>query len=364
MFDLVCGRPYCNLSREPRMQYRQLPFEHPFAVLKAHPQKALYPQAVFNRARAGWSFRLLLPLQLPVLIWKALARGTAACAASAATFAAHFARRSCPAFADEIDQDAAEDLIQAGNAGPAGTAGALDQAHPARLRPRQSQADCPGQRGMRQPGASLDPGGPSAQPAQDAGRCQGYREANGAKVRLLGELSMGVHPDPEADLPTAVHDLAAGKLDRNAFRGAFRPSRQSGDGIGLPALVGRRTRLSTRSRPARDMPTGAGAAHWGRGPGLVFLRSVAASAASPSQQPALEPEVRPAAHLPRPARNGQALPDARLRPDPPHPGRTGSAHRLDGGIFYLTPEELPRLAKGRRTCRVDRQAPPPPAKWP
>src|SRR5205823_9487111 len=22
MFDLICGRPYCNLSREPRMQFR------------------------------------------------------------------------------------------------------------------------------------------------------------------------------------------------------------------------------------------------------------------------------------------------------------------------------------------------------
>src|SRR5262249_32448226 len=30
VFDLVCGRPYCNLSREPRMQYRSLPFEHRF----------------------------------------------------------------------------------------------------------------------------------------------------------------------------------------------------------------------------------------------------------------------------------------------------------------------------------------------
>ncbi|HYT87717.1 MAG TPA: PEP/pyruvate-binding domain-containing protein, partial [Gemmataceae bacterium] len=44
IFDLVCGRPYCNLSREPRMQYRKLPFEHPFAVLKADPSKAVYPQ--------------------------------------------------------------------------------------------------------------------------------------------------------------------------------------------------------------------------------------------------------------------------------------------------------------------------------
>src|SRR5262249_43329157 len=28
VYDLVCGRPYCNLSREPRMQSRWLPLEH------------------------------------------------------------------------------------------------------------------------------------------------------------------------------------------------------------------------------------------------------------------------------------------------------------------------------------------------
>src|SRR6185369_7181225 len=62
IYDLVCGRPFCNLSREPRMQYRSMPFEHPFATLKSHPQRALYPQAVLNPARAGWRFWLALPV--------------------------------------------------------------------------------------------------------------------------------------------------------------------------------------------------------------------------------------------------------------------------------------------------------------
>ena len=34
IFDLVCGRPYCNLSREPRMQFQSLPFEHNFELLR------------------------------------------------------------------------------------------------------------------------------------------------------------------------------------------------------------------------------------------------------------------------------------------------------------------------------------------
>ena len=33
IFDLVCGRPYCNLSREPLMYANGRPYEHPFAVL-------------------------------------------------------------------------------------------------------------------------------------------------------------------------------------------------------------------------------------------------------------------------------------------------------------------------------------------
>jgi phosphoenolpyruvate synthase/pyruvate phosphate dikinase len=52
-FDLVCGRPYCNLSREPRLRYRNLPFEHPFRALKANPAKALYPQEQFSPRGSG-----------------------------------------------------------------------------------------------------------------------------------------------------------------------------------------------------------------------------------------------------------------------------------------------------------------------
>src|SRR5262249_57896049 len=61
VFDLVCGRPYCNLSRYPRLQFRQPPLEYPFAALKATPHRALNPQPVPNPARAGLRFWLMLP---------------------------------------------------------------------------------------------------------------------------------------------------------------------------------------------------------------------------------------------------------------------------------------------------------------
>src|SRR5262249_59873656 len=64
IFDLICGRVYCNLSREPRMQSGSLPFEHRFADLKANPAKALYPKATFSRRKAGWRFWLFIPVVL------------------------------------------------------------------------------------------------------------------------------------------------------------------------------------------------------------------------------------------------------------------------------------------------------------
>ena len=42
-YDLVAGRPMMNLSRLPRMQFARPPFEYPFAKLKADPKSALNP---------------------------------------------------------------------------------------------------------------------------------------------------------------------------------------------------------------------------------------------------------------------------------------------------------------------------------
>ncbi len=67
-FDLVCGRPYCNLSREARTHYRSIPFEYPFDELKAAPHKALYPTPRINHSRLGWRFWLFFPFTMPRLV--------------------------------------------------------------------------------------------------------------------------------------------------------------------------------------------------------------------------------------------------------------------------------------------------------
>jgi phosphohistidine swiveling domain-containing protein len=59
--DLVAGRPYVNLSREPWCYFRHFPFWYPFASLKAEPTRALYPRPQPDWSRLGWRFWLYLP---------------------------------------------------------------------------------------------------------------------------------------------------------------------------------------------------------------------------------------------------------------------------------------------------------------
>src|SRR5437660_7416380 len=47
---------------------------------------------------------------------------------------------------------------------------------------------------------------------------RGLRSLGPERTRAaLGELTLGVRPDPEADLPGALRDLAAGRIERSAF---------------------------------------------------------------------------------------------------------------------------------------------------
>ncbi|MFO0926201.1 MAG: PEP/pyruvate-binding domain-containing protein [Gemmataceae bacterium] len=109
IFDLVCGRPYCNLSREPRLHYRQMPFEHSFAALKADPRRALYPTPGINAARFAWHFWLFLPVTLPLLSFKLL-RSAVRRQRLIRSFATRFRTEIVPAFVRETQAAARVDL--------------------------------------------------------------------------------------------------------------------------------------------------------------------------------------------------------------------------------------------------------------
>src|SRR5205823_8040540 len=66
VYDLIAGRPYLNLSREPRMQYGGLPFGHSFARLKSDPHAAIDARPGLLRESVG----IGLVLRLPAMLWK------------------------------------------------------------------------------------------------------------------------------------------------------------------------------------------------------------------------------------------------------------------------------------------------------
>src|SRR5262249_50723950 len=110
VYDLVCGRVYCNLSREPLVQFPDLPLGYSFAALKADPSKALYPQAMgLDPSRATWRLWLGLPLVGARFIIQGTRRQLQL-NTQALTFADKMHDELLPAFVAETEREAAQDL--------------------------------------------------------------------------------------------------------------------------------------------------------------------------------------------------------------------------------------------------------------
>ncbi len=62
--DLICGRVYVNLNREAELHFDGFPLAHDFNALKQNPQQAMYAQAQTDITRSNASFWLKLPLHI------------------------------------------------------------------------------------------------------------------------------------------------------------------------------------------------------------------------------------------------------------------------------------------------------------
>jgi pyruvate,water dikinase len=323
VFDLVCGRPYCNLSREPLMYGRGLPYEHPFAALKATPQRALYPRPQLNFARAGAWFWLTLPLRWPLLLGRSM-RSAFRMQGLGRTFAPRFRNEIVPAFLQATAADAARDL--------------------ARL-------DTPALRGLFEGCAqrtlhdfardSLKPTVLAALAMDNLERLL-QRKLGPQRTRaVLGELTLGVHPDPDTDLPAALRDLAAGRLEPAAFCARFghrgfqemelAQPRWQEEEHALSRLVA--GPVADQAAPPPDWKT-----TWDRIATEAQLSSL--------QRTVLTGEVeslRTYLALRETGKHYLLVGYAQLR-------RIllelDSRFQLGGGIFYLLPSELPRLSAG------------------
>ena len=64
ILDLICGRIYVNLNREAELHFDGFPFAHDFNALKQNPQQAMYAQATPDITHSTASFWIKLPLHI------------------------------------------------------------------------------------------------------------------------------------------------------------------------------------------------------------------------------------------------------------------------------------------------------------
>ncbi len=322
VYDLVCGRPYCNLSREPRLYARGQPLEHSFADLKAAPHKALYARARPNWSKAGWAFWFFQPIH----IWRSF-RFELRLQQQVRLFAERLRADIIPAFDAETTQGAAEDLA------PLDDAGLLERLEHWIRRTLYDFA--------------RDSLKATVLAAVAMGKLELVltRRLGAERTRAaIGELTMGVRADPDADLPGAIRELAEGKIDRATFLQRFGHRGPQEMELAQPRWSEDPSALEKLTpHGAGPQPAGSSDNAWER---------IATEAKLPAwQRQLLEPELKSLhAYL-------------SLRETGKHHLMKGYAlirrvlveldrrHHLDGGIFFLTPEELPRLAKGEDLSR-------------
>ncbi len=322
VFDLIAGRTYCNLSREPLMYAGWRPLAHPFAAFKAAPHLALDPPPpVMDWSRVDASFWLLLPLRLLAHTLRG-ARQAVAVSRLGPAFAAHFRQQVVPAFLDEVRRASADDLTSLD-----------DAALRARLEHwiRRTLYDF-ARDGLK----------PTVRAAYARANLQTWLQRKLGPERgreAVNELCMGVKPDPEADLPSAMAELMAGRLDCTTFLHRFGHRGEEEMELSRPRW---------REEPAAlaHLTIRHGEDHAAGVPPAERWEKIAAEAGlSKLERVILDAEVQvlhTCLALRETAKHYLLYGFALMREVLLEIDRR---HRLHGGVFYLTPEELPRLGR-------------------
>ena len=200
-FDLVAGRAMANLSRLPRMQFSNPPFEYPLGEYRKDPRKALDPKPVLNPL--GGKGCVLGLVSLPGTVMS-LTRLMSTTKRLSATFAPKFETEIAPHFATAARHALARDWSK------------LDPA--ALVREFETWVNK----------TLIEFARESLKPTVFADLA--WKEAVDAlkpvlgeeRARLaVGELSLGAAPPGDANLPGAVRDLASGALSRAEFLAQF-----------------------------------------------------------------------------------------------------------------------------------------------
>jgi pyruvate,water dikinase len=200
-FDLVGGRPMTNLSRLPRMQFAKPPFDYPFATYKAESRKALDPKPNLNPLAGAGCFLGMLSLPGTMLKLNKLMTATRT---QAEQFADRFTKQIAPPFIASAREALARDYSQ------------FDP--PGLVREYETWVEKTLVQFARE----------SLKPTVFADLAWSTlfetlkTKLGEERARVaVGELSLGSHPPPDADLAKGFRDLSTGLLDRNTFLAQF-----------------------------------------------------------------------------------------------------------------------------------------------
>jgi pyruvate,water dikinase len=336
-FDLIAGRPYCNLSRDPKMQFANMPFEHSFARLKANPSLALYPQATFNPRRAGFLFFVKAPLYF-FRMWRTQIRQHQL----TRTFADDFTKSIVPRYLAEIEKLEREDYskLSAGEL--------LHQLHEiiqltlfdfARhsLKPTALAAlmlaNLERSFAMRLQ--------PIHTPPAEA-QAIGMQKAQSA----LRELMLGVQPDEATDVAHGFRAVREGRLSRADFLQGFGHRASQEMELARPRWSEDASAIESQLSPLAPTPGPSPAEERGEnGWQFAWLKLADEARLLPSQRPAVETELRllqTYMGLRETAKHHLLRGYAQIRRAL---GELDVRYELDDGIFFLSLDDLAELVK-------------------
>jgi pyruvate,water dikinase len=282
---------------------------------------------VQNPARAGALFWLLLPFRIPFIIVKSVGFAVRLGRLSR-SFADHFRSAILPAFASEAEREGREDRSHLS------TPALLERLEFWIHRTLYDFA----RDGLK----------PTALAAIALGNVERWlKRALGPEraTAAVGELTLGIQPDPEADFAGALRELTAGRLERSAFLERFGHRGPQEMELATPRWGEDHTALDRLVEQTRaNAITTVAITEEERG--QRWQRIATEAKLSSFQKAALEPEVRSlqtylglretAKHY---LMRGYALVRELLL-------ELDRRFKLEGGIFFLTPDELPRLSAG------------------
>jgi pyruvate,water dikinase len=322
VYDLICGRTYCNLSREPLMYESGLKLRHSFPALKADPSMATRPVAEPNWSGAGLKFWLSLPLRLV----EAVRMGTRLEQLSR-TYGSQFRTELLPSLDEAIDAEKNHDIAALSDAD------VLD-----RLSHRIQLVLFDFARQSLKCTVLAD----IALTALDR-KLRRLLGKDGTRS-AVNELTMNARPAPSADVAAAIGELRAGRLTREMFlarfghRGPREMELAEPRWSEIPNSLDRIDRASVPEATAQESRLLDGTAA-GRNPekadaGPIWQREdIEKTALRASEYIGLRETAK---HY---FMKGYALIRECLV-------ELDSRFRFGGGIFYLVREELPQLVAG------------------